>query len=118
VLLCYFACATDSLQLGFRGLSDVSVDSARGCGAVGVTSWMRTMTVGTHSFVSAAVPVLSMVSIRSVTAVRTAGYSGTAGSVAVALAAWVMSLYGGMLVDFLRELASAKEPERADWLLV
>jgi hypothetical protein len=29
-----------------------------------------------------------------------------------------MSLYGGMLVDFLRELAGAKEPERADWLLV
>ena len=76
------------------------------------------MTVGTHSFVGAAVSVLSLVSIRAVPAVCTAGYSGTAGSVAVALATWVMSLYGGMLVDFLRELAGAKEPERADWLLV
>ena len=76
------------------------------------------MTVGTHSFVGATVPILSLVSIRSVAAVRTAGYSGTAGSVAVALAAWVMSLYGGMLVNFLRKLAGAKEPERADWLLV
>jgi hypothetical protein len=29
-----------------------------------------------------------------------------------------MSLYGWLLADFLQELAGAKEPERADWLLV
>jgi hypothetical protein len=66
-----------------------------------VTSWMRTIAVGTHSFVGATVPILSLVSVHSVTAVRTAGYLGTAGSVAVALAAWVMSLYSRMLVDFV-----------------
>ena len=76
------------------------------------------MTVGALGFVGAAVPVLALVSIRAVSAVRTAGCSGAAGSVAVALAAWVVSLYGGMLVDFLRELAGAEEPEGADWLLV
>ena len=101
MLLCYLACATDSLQLGLRGLSDVSVNPARGCRAVGVASWMRAMTVGAHSFMGAAVPVLSLMSIRAVSTVCTAGYSGTAGSVAVALAAWVMPLYGGMLVDLL-----------------
>ena len=69
------------------------------------------MTIGTRSFVRAALPVLSLVSVRTITALHTAGYLGAAGSVAVALAAWVMSLYSGMLVDFFRELAGAKEPE-------
>jgi len=66
----------------------------------------------------AVVPILSLVSICAVTAVYAAGYLGASGSVAVALTAWVMSLYSGMLVDFLRELTSAKEPERTDWLLI
>jgi hypothetical protein len=74
---------------------------ARGCREIGVTGWMGTMAVGTHSFVGAAVSVLSLVSVRTITVLHTAGYSSAAGSVAVALAAWVMSLYGGMLVDFL-----------------
>jgi hypothetical protein len=66
----------------------------------------------------AVVPILSLVSICAVTAVYAADYLGTAGSVAVALTSRVMSLYSGMLVDFLRELTGAKEPERADWLLI
>ena len=65
----------------------MSVDLGRGCQAVGVTSWIRTMTVGTHSFVGATVPILSLVSICLVAAVRTAGYLCIEGSVAVALAA-------------------------------
>ena len=59
------------------------------------------MTVGTHSFVATTVPVLTLVSIRAITAVCTAGYLSTAGSVAVALAAWVMSLYSWVFVDLL-----------------
>ena len=78
----------------------MSVDPARGCGAVGVTSWMRAMAVGTHSFVGATVPVWSLVPICSVTTVCTTGYSGTAGSVTVALAAWVVALYSRVLVDY------------------
>jgi hypothetical protein len=66
----------------------------------------------------AVVPILSLVSICAVTAVYAAGYLGASGSVAVTLTAWVMSLYSRMLVDFLRELAGAKEPERTDWLLI
>jgi hypothetical protein len=79
---------------------------------------MWAMAVGARCFVRAIVPILSLVSICAVTAVYAAGYLGASSSVAVALAAWVMSLYGGMLVNFLRELAGAKEPEGADWLLV
>ena len=79
----------------------MSVGPPRGCRAVSVTSWMRAITVSTHSFVGTAVSVLSLMSIRTVSTVCTAGYSGTAGSVTVALAAWVMTLYGGMLVDLL-----------------
>ena len=79
----------------------MSVDPAGGCWAVGVASWMRAVTVGAHSFVGATISVLSLVSIRADPAVCAAGYLGTASSVAVALAAWVVSLYGRMLVDFL-----------------
>jgi hypothetical protein len=100
VLLCYSACATDGLQFILCRLSNVSVDPARGCGAVGVTSWMRAMAVGTHSFVGATVPVWSLVPICSVTTVCTTGYSGAAGGVTVALAAWVVALYSRVLVDY------------------
>jgi hypothetical protein len=72
---------------------------------------MRTMTVGTHSFVGATVPVLTLVSIRAVPAVCTAGYSGTAGSIAVALAAWVVTLYSMVLVDHFGVLTNTKKPE-------
>ena len=73
----------------------------RGCRAVRVARWVRAVTVGTRRFVGAAVPILSLVSVCAVTAVRTAGYPGTVGDVAVSLAAWVMSLYSGTFVDFL-----------------
>ena len=69
------------------------------------------MTVGTHSFVGAAVPVLSLVSICAVSAVYTAGYLSAARSVTEALAAWVVPLYSRVFVDLLGKLTSAKEPE-------
>jgi hypothetical protein len=111
VLLCYLICPADGFELSLRGLADVSMNPTRGCRAVGMASWVWAMTVGTHSFVWEALSVLSLVSVRTITAMHTAGYPGAAGSVAVSLAAWVMSLYGWMFVDFLCKLASAKELE-------
>ena len=89
----------------------MSMNPSRGCRAVGVTGWMRAMTVGTHSFVGAAVPVLSLVSICAVSAVYTTGYLSAARSVTVTLTAWVVPLYGRVFVDLLGKLAGAKEPE-------
>jgi hypothetical protein len=86
-LVCYFACATNNFQLVLCGFGDASVGPTRGCRAVGVAGWMWAMTVGALGFVGAAVPILTLVSIRAVSAMCTAGYSGAAGSVAVALAA-------------------------------
>jgi hypothetical protein len=100
VLLCYSACTANGFKLSLRGLADVSRNPTRGCRAVGMASWVRAMAVGTHSFVWAAL-VLPLVSVRTITALHTAGYSGAAGSVAVSLTAWVMSLYGWMFVDLL-----------------
>ena len=79
-----------------------------------MASWVWAMTVGAHSFVGADVPILSLVSICAVSTVYTAGYSGTVSSVAVGLAARVVSLYSRMFVDYFGELASTKEPEGAD----
>ena len=76
----------------------MSVDPARGCRAVGVASWVWAMTVGAHGFVGAVVPILSLVPICAVSTVYIAGYSGTAGSVAVGFTASVGSLYSGVLV--------------------
>jgi hypothetical protein len=118
VVVGYFACAADSFQLSRCRLSYVSVYSARGCRAVGVASWVRAMTVGTHSFVGAVVPILPLVSIRAVPTVYTAGYFSAARSVAVALTAWVVALYSRVFVDCFGEFASTEETERADWLLV
>ena len=87
VLVCYFTCATDSFQLVLCGFCDASVGPTRGCRAVGVAGWMWAMTVGALGFVGAAVPVLALVCICAVSAVCTAGCSGAACSVAVALAA-------------------------------
>ena len=87
VLVCYFACATDSFQLVLCGFCDASVGPTRGCRAVGVASWMWAMTVGALGFVGAAVPMLALVSIYTVSAVSTAGCLGAAGSIAVALVA-------------------------------
>ena len=79
---------------------------------------MWAITVGTHSFIRTVVPVLSLVSICASPIVCAAGYLGAAGGVAVVLAAWVVSLYSRVFVDFFRELASAEQLERADRLLV
>ena len=87
VLLCYPTCLADGFKLGLRGLADVSMDPTRGCRAVRIASWVRAVTVGTHSFVRAALPIMSLVSVCTITALHTAGYLGAAGSVAVSLAA-------------------------------
>ena len=79
----------------------MSTNSTRGSRAVRVASWIRAVTVSTHSFVGAVVPILSLVSICAISAVCTTGYSGAAGSVAEALAAWVVPLYGWVFVDLL-----------------
>jgi hypothetical protein len=96
----------------------MSTHPARGSRAVGVTSWVWAMAVSTLGFMRTVVPIEPLVPICAVPAVCTAGYSGTAGDVAVLLAAWVMSLDSRVFVYFLGELAGAKELERADWLLV
>lgn len=100
VLLCYSACTADSFKLSLRGLADVSMSPTGGCRAVRMAGWVGAMAVGTHGFVGAAFPILSLVPVRTITALHTAGYSRAAGSVAVSLAAWVMSLYSWMFVDF------------------
>ena len=84
---------------------------ARGSRAVGVISWVRAMAVSTLGFMMTVVPIEPLVSICAVPAVCTAGDSSAAGGVAVLLAAWVVSLDGRVFVNFLRELASAKELE-------
>jgi hypothetical protein len=76
------------------------------------------MAVSALGFMRTVVPIEPLVSICTVPAVCTPGYSGAAGGVAVLLAAWVVSLYSRVFVYFFRELASAKELKRADWLLV
>ena len=96
----------------------MSVDPARGCRAVGVASWVWSVAVGAHGFVGAVGPIRSLVPVCAVSAVHAARYLGASGSVTVALAAWVVALYGRVLVDHFRVLADTKKPERADWLLV
>ena len=87
VLVCYFSYAIDSFQLVLCRFCDASIGPTRGCRVVSIASWMWAITVSTLSFVGAAVPVLALVCICAVSAVCTAGCSGAAGSVAVALAA-------------------------------
>jgi VIT1/CCC1 family predicted Fe2+/Mn2+ transporter len=77
----------------------VSVDPAGSHWAVGVASWVRALAVGALSLVGAIVPILSFVPICTVSAVHAACYSGTAGCVAVALAAWVVALYRRVFVN-------------------
>jgi hypothetical protein len=69
------------------------------------------MAVCTLGFMRTVVPTGPLVSICTVPAVCTPGYSGAAGGVAVLLAAWVVSLYCRAFMDFFRELASTKELE-------
>jgi hypothetical protein len=95
-----------------------SPSSVRGGRAIRVTSWVWAMAVSTLGFVRTVVPLEPLVSICAVPTVSTAGYSSAVGGIAVLLAAWVVSLYSRVFVNLFRELASAKEPERADWLLV
>ena len=118
VLLRYSARTADSFEFSLCGLANVSMNPTGSGGAVGMASWVGAIAVGAHSFVGAAFAILSLMSVCSITALHTAGYSSAAGSIAVSLAAWVMSLYSRVFVDFFRELADAKELERADWLLV
>jgi hypothetical protein len=54
------------------------------------------------------------VSISAVPAVYTAGYLGVVQGVVVALAAWVVSLYGRVFVNYFRQLTSPKELEQAN----
>jgi hypothetical protein len=71
------------------------------------------MTVGAHGFVGAVVPILSLVSICAVSTVYIAGYSGTAGSVAVGFTASVGSLYSGcLLITFENSLILKSWKER------
>jgi hypothetical protein len=89
----------------------VSMHPPRGSRAVGVTSWVWAMAVSTLGFMWAVVSIEPLVSICAIPAARTTGYSCTASSVAVLLAAWVVSLYSRVFMNFFRELASAKELE-------
>lgn len=67
-----------------------------------MTNWVQAEEVSTRSFVGATVAVPPLVSVCTVTAVCTAGYSGAGGSAAVSLAAWVMSLCGWTFGFLLR----------------
>ena len=65
-----------------------------------MASWVWAIAVSTLGFVRAVVPEEPLMSVSAIPTVLTAGDSSTAGSVAVLLAAWVMSLYSWVLVDF------------------
>ena len=65
-----------------------------------MASWVWAIAVSTLGFVRAVVPKEPLMSVSAIPTVLTAGDSSTAGSVAVLLAAWVMSLYSWVLVDF------------------
>jgi hypothetical protein len=66
-----------------------------------VASWVWAIAVSTLGFVRAVVPIEPLMPVSAIPTVLTAGDLSTASSVAVLLAAWVMSLYGWVLVDFL-----------------
>ena len=78
----------------------MSVYPAGGCRAVCVASWVWAVAISTLGFVGAVVPIGSFVPVCAISTVHTACYSGAAGSVAVALAAWVVLLYCRVFVDY------------------
>ena len=84
---------------------------AGGSWAVGVTSYVRAMAVSTLGFMMTVYPGGPLVSICAIPTVLTACHSSTTAGIAVLLAAWVVSLYSRVLMDFFRELASTKELE-------
>lgn len=101
MLVCGSAGAADSVQFSLGGLDYMSTHPARGSRAVGVASWVWAMAVSTLGFMRTVVPIEPLVSICTVPAVCTPGYSGAAGGVAILLAAWVVSLDSRVFVYFL-----------------
>jgi hypothetical protein len=85
-----FTGLVDSIQLSLCRLFQVSIDSARSHRAVSVTSWVWALAV---------VPIFSLASIYAISTVHAACYLGAAGYIAVALAAWVVTLYCKVFVD-------------------
>jgi hypothetical protein len=78
----------------------VSVYPAGGCWAVCVASWVWALAISTLGFMGAVVPVWAFVPVCAISTVHAACYSGAAGNVAVALAAWVVSLYCRMFFNY------------------